>query len=795
MLTNYFRIAWRNLIRNRSYAFINILGLALSMTCGIIIFLLVQYHLSFDDFHQDPDRVYRIVTEQHRDNISYAASVPSPFGKAFREDYAFAEKTGRVATFENEQVTVRTNGEIKKFKELAGFAFAEPEYFSIFNYPLVKGDQQNLLTAPNTAIITEKLALKYFGKDDPMNQTITLANKFDCTITGVLKDLPANTDQETQIFVSYANLKDMHPWLARDDSWGGMTGSMRCYTKLKPGVSAAQVEAVLPEYVKKYRAGNKNVHHYKLQPLSAIHFDARYGGSMEKENLWILSFIGLFLIITACVNFVNLATAQALKRSKEVGIRKVIGGMRYQLFWQFIGETAMITLAAALFALALSQIALPYLNTWLGASLKINLPGSWTLALFLLSLIIVVTFFAGAYPGLVLSGFRPIAAIKGKLSQQELGGFNTRRALIVTQFTISLILIIGMIVIASQVRYSKQTSMGFDKDAIVVVPVGKANASSVQSLKTRLAAAPGVEKISLCFEPPSSRNNWNTTVTYDNRAENETFPMSVKSADDKYLETFDLQLAAGRNLFPADTTREILINETMVKKLGLSSPQEAIGKNIIFNQQPPIPVVGVLKDFHNLSFHEDIGAVGVMIEPKNYDNYAIKINKANVPQTLAAIEKTWSQTYPDQVYEYEFLDDRIAGFYETEAFMLQAIGIFSILAIFIGCLGLYGLVAFMVAQKTREIGIRKILGSSPGQLIWLFGREFSRLILLSFVIAAPLSWWLMNKWLKNFEYRIDFSVWIFVIALACIAIIAAITVGYRTAKVAFSSPVNNLRSE
>ncbi|HEX2847463.1 MAG TPA: ABC transporter permease [Chitinophagaceae bacterium] len=795
MFKSNFRIAWRNLVKHKSYAFINIMGLVLSMACGILIFVMVSYHLKFDDFHSNSDRIYRVVTEQHRDVVTYAASVPSPFGKAFRTDYTFAEKTARIATFNGEQVTINYKGEIKKFKEETGVAFTEPEYFEIFNFPLLKGNKKAAITEPNTAILTERMAKKYFGSTDPVGQVITVANKIDFRITGVLKDLPRNTDQKTEVFLSYSNLKDYNEWLASDDAWGGMTSAMQCYVLLKPNVSPAQVEAVLPNYVKKFRAGNKNVHHYKLQPLSELHFDSRYGGVMEKRNLWVLSFIGLFLIITACVNFINLATAQALKRSKEVGIRKVMGGMRAQLFWQFIGETAFITIIAAVMALLLAQLILPVLNGWLGTFMAIDLLQSWELMLFIASLIVTVTFLAGSYPGLILSGFQPMTAIKGKLTAHQLGGLNTRRTLIVTQFTISLVLIIGMIVISKQVQFAKQSSMGFDKDAIVMVPVGEGTGSAVQSLKAKLAQVRGVEKVSLCYEPPSSLANWNTSVRFDNRAEEEPFRTNMKSADDQYLTTFGLQLVAGRNLFPADSARELLINETMVKKLNLQSPADAIGKKISVSNEAAMPIAGVVKDFHDQSFHEDIGAVCIWTNPADYDNYAVKINLAHLSQTLAALEKTWSQAYPDQVYEYGFLDERIAAYYKAEDFMLRIIGVFCFIAILIGCLGLYGLVSFMVAQKTREIGIRKVLGGSVSQLVWIFGREFTRLILLAFLIAAPVAWWLMNGWLQDFEYRISLGAWIFGGALAIISLIAALTVGYQTIRAALSNPVKNLRTE
>jgi len=797
MFKNYFKIAWRNLVKNKAYSVINIMGLALSMACGILIFVLVKYHLGFDNFHKDSNRIYRFVTEQHRDNISYVPSVPPPFGKAFREDYAFGEKVARIATFENELITIKDGPAIKKFKETEGIAFTEAGYFDIFNYPLVKGNKATVLTEPNTAIITERIAKKYFDKEDPINKTIRLANKIDFKITGVLKDLPGNTDQQTEIYASWPTLKFYNEWTASDDSWQGISTSIQCFVRLKPGISPAGVEKLLPAYVTKYRPKNKNVHHYKLQPLADVHFDGRYGGIMEKRNLWILSFIGLFLIITACVNFINLATAQALKRSKEVGVRKVLGSLRRQLFWQFISETGLITITASIIAIGLSFLFLPSVNSLFQTQITMGFFTNWQLFLFIPLLIVLVTFFAGSYPGLILSGFRPVMALKGKLSQRNIGGFNTRRSLIVTQFAISLVLIIGMLVIGRQMQYARQSDLGFNKDAVVMIPLGADSVDAmVGALKNQLAQIPGVEKISVCFTAPSSGEGWNTSVRYDMRPEEELFRVSIKGADDQYLSTFGLQLVAGRNIFPSDTARELLVNEAFVRNLNLKSPEEMIGKKITYGGgDVTAPVVGVVKDFHDRSFHEDINAVCITSDPRNYQYYAAKINLQNTTSVLAAIEKTWSSLRPDRIYESQFLDERIAEFYETEDRMQKLIQLFSLLAIFIGCLGLYGLVSFMVVQKTKEIGIRKLLGSGVTQILWIFGKEFLRLIVIAFVIAAPIAWWLMNRWLQDFKYHIHISAWIFVLAILVTFFVAAITVGYQSLRAAFVNPVQSLRTE
>ncbi|QHT71979.1 FtsX-like permease family protein [Rhodocytophaga rosea] len=796
MLRNYLTIALRNLQRNKAYTFINVMGLALSITCGILIFTLVKYHLSFDTFHANAGRIYRFVTEQHMDNISYVPNVPNPFGKAFREDYTFAEKAARIATIDGALIALQHGKELKKFKE-AEAAFAESEFFDIFNYPLTEGNKSTALTQPNTAIITEKIARKYFGTQNAVNKTFRLNNRIDFTITGILKDLPPNTDRKTEVYLSYSTLKAYDEWLASDDSWGGITGQMQCYTLLKPGVNPADIEKVLPAYVKKYRPTNKNVHHYKLQPLADIHFNAHYGGVMEKRNLWVLSLIGIFLVMTASVNFINLATAQALKRGKEVGVRKVLGGLPTQLFGQFITETGLITLFALVIAYGLSLLALPYMNEWFRSQMTIELFSDKFLAVFMFLLLIVVTLFSGAYPGLILARFQPVLAIKGKLTHRHVGGFPLRRALIVTQFTISQMLIIGVVVIASQMHYSKQSDLGFNKDAVVMIPVAsEASDTRTTTLKNQLSRIAGVENVSLCFGAPSSTSHWGTSVKFDNRPEEEVFRINCRAADEQYIPLFDLQLVAGRNLHPSDTVREFIVNETFVRKLNLQSPQEVIGKEIRVNGGNIVaPIVGVVKDFHDQSFHEDINAIFITTLPETYENYAVKINLANVSSTLTTLEKTWSTMHPDHIYEYQFLDEHIAAFYQTEELMLKLIQSFAGIAIFIGCLGLYGLVSFMAVQKVKEIGVRKVLGASAGQIFWLFSREYLPLICIAFLIATPVAHYFMQQWLDDFAYSIPLHVGYYLVALAGSVGIALFSASYQSIKASLANPVKALRNE
>lgn len=794
MLRNYFKIARRNVYRNKAYSLINVVGLALGIACAILTFTLVKYHLSFDTFHSEKDRIYRITTEFHQDGISREPNVPQPIGKAFRNDYTFAEKVAMVYSRLDVLVTIPSTEDNRKFEE--NIAFAEPEFFDILDFPLLQGDKNTIVTEPNTAVITKRIAEKFFGIKNPINQIIRIENKWDFRVTGVLSDLPINTDRRDEIYLSYINLKDHDSWLA-GDNWRGVAGRMHCFVLLKPDALPSNVDQAFAGLSKKYyNERDAKLYRFKLQHISDIHFNPDLEGYIAKKNLWALSLIGLFLIVTACVNFINMATAQALGRSKEIGVRKALGSQRGQLFWQFIAETALITMLALVVAFALVQLALPYLNQLLNMQLQINLFQDVYLLTFLPILVLIVIILSGSYPGLIIAGFQPVLALKGKLSQKHLGGFSLRRGLVVTQFAISQLLIIGTIVIANQMRYSRQADMGFAKDAIVMFPVPEKEKSKITTLNSEIARIAGVENVTFCSDAPASWGWASVTVRFDSRTENEAFDISVKAADEQYVSTFDLQVLAGRNLNHSDTVREFLLNETAVKKLSVRSPEDVIGKRMrIGLNNSEGTIVGVVKDFHNRSFHESIDPLCITTSNQWYSNCAIKINPANLTSALALIEVTWKKNFPNHIYEYDFLDDQIARFYELDNMILSLIQAFAGIAIIIGCLGLYGLVSFMAAQKTKEVGVRKVLGASVQNILWLFGKEFTRLLILAFVIAAPLAWWVMSNWLENFTYRIEIGAGIFVLAIAATCLVAMITVGYRSLKAAFANPVDSLRNE
>ncbi|MDB5211594.1 MAG: FtsX-like permease family protein, partial [Sediminibacterium sp.] len=782
MIRNYLKIGWRNLTRNKSYAFINIFGLSLGIACSIVIFMLISYHLSFDTFHKNKDHIYRLVTEWHDDEVGHSQAVPSPLGKAFRNEFTFAEKTARVIDYNNTLIALPLEKEIKKFKEESGVVYTEPEFFDMFDFPLVKGDKKTFLNNPNSAAITEKLAKKYFGNEEAMGKTIRVNNHTNFLITGVLKDIPSNTDRKQEIYLSYDNLKAQSTWIANDSSWGGVYSGSQCYVLLKPSVTPSQVDAGLHQLImKNYTGRDQKVWMFKLQPISDIHFNTDFDGYADRKYLWAFFFIGLFLIITACVNFINLATAQALNRSKEIGIRKVLGSLPSQLFWQFIAETALITVFAIILAIGFAAVSLPFINELFKTEIRLHLFSNLPLVLFLFVVGILVTFLSGSYPGLILARFQPVLALKSKLSQKHIGGFSLRRVLVVTQFAISQMLIIGTIVIASQMHYSKTSDLGFNKDAVIMLPVPIQDKTKMITLKTRLAGVGGVEKLTLCMGAPAWGSNNNTSVRFDTRPADEHWNINLKYADEDYLKTFNIQLLAGRNIYPADTIREFVVNETFIKKLNLKSPQDVIGKNLsIDGSSKTAPIVGVVKDFYNYSFHSNIAAICIMPSTNNYRNCAVKINMQNLKPALASFEKISNETYPDYLYSYQFLDERIAQFYELDTIMLKLIQVFAGIAILIGSLGLYGLVSFMAVRKTKEIGVRKVLGASVQNILWLFGKEFARLLLIAFGIAAPVAWWAMSKYLQDFKNRINIDAGVFLLASACTFLIAGLTVGYRS---------------
>jgi putative ABC transport system permease protein len=557
----------------------------------------------------------------------------------------------------------------------------------------------------------------------------------------------------------------------------------------------------LVTFLKKHQPDDRN-HIYHLQALKDLHFDSRYSPmtfrSISKETIWSLVLIGAFILIIACINFVNLATAQAVGRAKETGIRKVLGSNRGQLISQFLGETFLIVLLAVLLAVILVMAVLPLVRSISNLPDDFHLTFSLAIAGFLVLIILLVTVFSGFYPALILSGFQPVQALKSKMTVQTVGGISLRKALVVMQFSISQVLIIATLIAISQMDYVRDKDLGFNKEAILLaaVPQDSASQLKLQTLKNRFQALPAVQNVSLHSAAPSSNSNSMTNFRFGKAAEDEQFPVNLKAGDVDYFSTFQLRLVAGRAYFPSDTAREAVVNEKLLQQVGVKHPQDAIGQTIRINDRN-YPVVGVVQDFHNVSLRNPIAPTAIFANKSSYRQVGLKIKatNANVKETIRTVEQIWNETFPEYVYEAGFLDERLAEFYEGETKLAQLFKIFAAIAIFIGCLGLYGLVSFVAVQKTKEIGIRKVLGASLPNIVSLLSLDFLKLVLLANVLAWPLAWWVMQRWLQDFEYRTPIGWWMFAIAGIGALLIALITVSFQAIKAAVANPVEALRSE
>ncbi|MBL7865083.1 MAG: FtsX-like permease family protein, partial [Cyclobacteriaceae bacterium] len=571
----------------------------------------------------------------------------------------------------------------------------------------------------------------------------------------------------------------------------------------KDGSKKEDVEARMPEFVKKYLGNdNRDQRTFILQPLAEVHFDDRFGNynynTVSRQMLMALSVIAVFLLITACINFINLSTAEAIKRSKEVGIRKSLGSTRRQLIAQFLGETTMVSVGAALLAVMLAQVSLQFLNSFLDLHLALQF-GDPVIWMFIVGIVGAVSIISGLYPAFVVSAFSPVHALKNKAGNKGSSGFNLRRGLVVLQFFISQFLVIATIVLVTQTNYFRNKELGFRKDGIITVPVARiasrldsANMIRMKTLRTEIMSLPGVQTASLSNSPPSSGSVSGTGFSVEGAEE--FYETQVKTIDGNYLELFGLPLAAGENVMDLDTARGFVVNEKLAAMTGHKDPTTMLGKRIKMWGKT-LPVVGVVKDFHTVSLHSEIEATILLNRIRNYGSLSIRLDPAKVQETIAAIKTKWEAIYPESVFSYEFMDESVRQFYETEQRTSVLLSIFTSLAIFIGCLGMFGLASFMANQKTKEIGVRKVLGASVENILFIFSREFGVLILVGFVLAAPLAWVGMNRYLSEFAYKIELGPAVFLSGLALTLLVAAATVGYRSLKAATVNPVESLRSE
>ncbi|MDR6940200.1 ABC transporter permease [Mucilaginibacter pocheonensis] len=809
MFKNYFKIAWRNLLRNKSYATINITGLAIGIAACLLIFLVVQYETSFDNFHVNKDRIYRIVTVNSGPDGTHAgAGTPLPLIEGLKLDFPQVKQLGNIMKNDGSHYAVddgRNSGSLKKFKEDLAY-YADPGFFRIFDFKWLAGDKNTALAEPNTIVLSRDEADKFFGDwRTAMGKTVRYENKRDFKVAGILENTPANTDFPMKLVVSWVTLIGKGgDFSGNAQDWVSTFSDRNCYIILPPGANEKRFNTGLAAFAKRHIPPPYNKNEiFQLQALKDMHYNTEtglYSGhSFSKQLISVISLIGLFLLIIACVNFINLATAQAVNRSKEVGVRKVLGSNRYQLVLQFISETLIITLFSVLLASIISVVALPMLNNLLEIQLSGGFLADPIVILFLGGVVIGVTLLAGFYPALVLSGFNPIEALRNKINMARVSGISLRRVLVVAQFCIAQFLVIGTLVLIYQMNYFRNKSLGFNKDAVVTVPFpgDSTGRARVNALKDQLLQQSGIKEVSVSLYGPSDNGGWFSDFKFNNAPKQVDFAASLKWADADYFGLYDIQFLAGGPYKKTDTVSGYVVNETLIHKLGITDPKQAIGKYIMLwdDKKLNAQITGVVKDYNVASLRNAIPPVLMGSWKRQYSKLNIKIHPQNVKQTLAGIENLWNKTFPEGMYEYQFLDKTIADFYKNEDELSTLYKIFAGIAIFISCLGLYGLVSFMALQRTKEVGIRKTLGASVGHIVYLFSKEFTVLIIIAFAISAPIGYYFMHQWLQGYTYRINIGPDIFILAILASVAIAWTSVGYKAIRAALANPVKSLRSE
>lgn len=818
MFKNYFKTAFRSLTRHKGYSIINIAGLAVGIAVCMIIFIIIQFQTSFDIFHPKKAHIYRVLTESHPvdGNISYAKNVPFPLPENLKTAFPQMEQVAPVYASHNDELQVLDdNGNpVKNFKESSGVFYTSPSFFKIFDFPLLAGSYESLKD-PNNVLLTKEIAETYFGDwKTAMGKTIKIAGYYSIgpglfqfppvalKVSGILATIPANTDFQLKLVVAYGtDFTGDAKYGFQQPDWDGTATDFGCFVLMPPNISVDNFNQQLSAYSKKLPA-SANGETYLLQPISAVHYDAKAGNYSNKiishELINVLWLIAAFILLIACVNFINLSTAQAVNRAKEVGVRKVLGSNKSQLQMQFIVETFLIVTSGVILAAGITILALPYVNRLLELSLSFNPFGNPAIILFLLTVTMLITALAGFYPSIVLSRFNPVTALKSKFTVNTAKGISLRRGLVVFQFIIAQALIIGTLIIVKQMDYFMDRPLGFDKDAIVNVPFrpDSTGGKLTDYLKQQLLSN-GVQAVSFNSNSPiEDNNNRFTTLKFDHSIKDADFQAIVKFADNDYVSTYKLQLVAGRNLEPSGWTKEFLVNESFVKSLGLKKPQDILNKEVsIMGGLIKCPVVGVLKDFNDRSLRDNLAPLLIATNSTMYRQASIKLPVANLASTMQSIQKIWEQTFPNYVYEYSFLDNKIASFYKQEIQLSQLYKIFAAIAIFLSCLGLYGLASFMAVQRIKEVGIRKVLGASVGGIVYLFSKEFIILIAIAFAIATPIAWYFMHKWLQDYAYRIDVSWMIFLVSGIMAIVIALATISFQAIKAAIANPVKSLRSE
>jgi len=810
MFRNYLTVALRNLWKHKFYSIINILGLAIGLACFLFILLFIRDELSYDLYHEKADRIYRVNFDGHafEQDLNFAV-VGAPLGPTILEAYPEVEQQCRFRSYGSYAVRY----EDQSYTEEA-VIYADSTLFDVFSFELVKGDSEKALVEPNTIVITEEIAQKYFGDEDPMGKSLTLDNDDLCRVTGVMKAIPKNTHFNFDMFVSMATTGE-----SRNNMW--MSNNFQTYVVLREGADADKVNAKFDQLVRDdvgpeleqfmgktiddlMAAGNYI--NFSLFPMTKIHLysdkQEELAATSDIKYIYIFAFIGIFILLLACINFMNLSTARSASRAKEVGMRKVVGAGRLQLIFQFLSESVVITFLGFLLAIAGLVALLSRFNVLAGKELsiaQINQPSLWAFMLFLVAFVGIL---AGSYPAFYLSAFKPIAVLKGRLVKRLGHQISLRSVLVIFQFAITVGLIVGTMIISSQLSYIQNKKLGFDKEQILILKNFYTLGNNCQAFKDEVLKHPQVINASMSssLPTPSSRNS---SATFLGRTPDpaKTHVMQLFTVDHEYVPTLGMEIVEGRAFsrdFPSDSSA-VILNQSAVEMYGLDDP---LGQEIsTFSggtpENPEITttkVIGVVQNFHYESLRSKIGPLAIFLGPSR-GRLSIKMKGGDIPAFINDMQKQWTTMGPGQPFNYTFMDEEFSAVYEAEDRIGQIFSVFTFLAIFIACLGLFGLATFTAEQRTKEVGIRKVIGASIGRIFILLTAEIMKWVLIANLIALPIAYYFMNQWLEGFAYPVDLNWMTFTIALVLSLVIALITVSYQALKTAWMKPVKSLRYE
>ncbi len=798
MFKNYLKIAFRNFWKNKTSSAINIFGLTIGLTSCLLIALYVKHELSYDNFEVKGSRIARVIMEysfdgspeSNRGNYTSVRVAPV-FKKTFPE-----VENGIRMTMRERVVNYQD-----KFIDEKRFMFADSTFFDLFSFKLLQGDVHSVLSGPYKVVVTESTAKKYFGSESAVGKTFKLgADSNLYQITGLIEDCPANSQIKFDFLASFSSMG-----LGKEYEQTYWDANYTTYLLLKDKKSIASLQAKLPAFMKKEMKGQGAAVNFYLEPFNEIHLHSPYGGFEPNNNIryiYILAAVALLILVIVCSTYINLSTARSIERAKEVGVRKVIGAEKNQLFWQFIGESVLLCFMAVVLSIIAAALLMPYFNQLTDKQLHASSLFSLPFIIFSLTILVIVSLIAGSYPALILTGFQPVKVLKGSFKNSGSGQW-LRKSLIVFQFAISVFLIVSTFMIQKQLYFIQHTNLGYEREHVLVLPITNKMEDNIQFIKEQFKQNPNVTSLSICARSPVEGGggyNMRSAVM----PSNQQIAVTANPGDEDFVKTVGLQIIAGGDLSQQDIRDaatddqkkkffHFILNETAAKQLGWA-PEEAIGKKMFLDDSRPGVVKGVVKDFHFQSLHDPIKGY-VLFPDAWHSEFLIKISGHNIASTISFLESKWKELVPTRPFQYRFMDDDYNKLYSAELRLGKVMNIFSTIAIVLACLGLFGLSSYTAKQRVKEIGVRKVLGASVNNIVIALSKDFIKLALIAIIIAIPISWWSLTKWLQDFTYRTDMTWGIYFIAAAVTVLLSVITVSIHAIKAAVANPVKSLRTE